>query len=464
MYKILLSITTLFLLSRGASAQKNIQAFSLIQTVDYAMKNAVEIRNALIDIDMQRQTNREITALAMPQVSANVGATRFFDIPTTTLPDFISPSVYGVLVNNGVKDGNGNPINFPANGFGFVPARFGTNWNASGGFEASQILFDGQIFVGLQARSASMKLARQSADVTKEMIKANVMKMYYQLVVGQRQKNSIDVNIDRFEKLHADATEIYKNGLIEKLDLDKIDVQLNNLKTEKYKVENQLLTGMAALKFMIQLPQQDSLILTDSISSDAIQYRLSADSFSMQNRKEYQQLMTALELNKYNIKRYQLSRVPTLAAFGSLSRNAQRNVFNFFQSGEWFPTSLVGIKMTVPIFDGFSRHARIQKAKYELNKLKNNVQQFEQAVEFEISSARLKWDNAIQTVTAQERNVKLAESVFNQTKLKYEQGVGSTTEIYNAQTDYKVSENNYYAALYDAIIAKIDLMKALGKL
>jgi outer membrane protein TolC len=215
---------------------------------------------------------------------------------------------------------------------------------------------------------------------------------------------------------------------------------------------------------MIQMPQQDSLILTDSISADAIQFSLSADSFSLQNRKEYQQLMTALELNKYNIKRYQLSRIPTLAAFGSLSRNAQRNVFNFFQSGEWFPTSLVGVKMTVPIFDGFARNARIQKAKYELNKLKNNVQRFEQAVEFEISSAKMKWNNALQTVAAQERNVKLAESVFNQTKLKYEQGVGSTTEIYNAQTDFKVSENNYYAALYDVIIAKIDLMKALGKL
>lgn len=464
MYKILLSITTLLLLSRDATSQKNIQAFSLNQTVDYAMKNAVEIRNALIDIEIQRQSNREITALAMPQISGNVSATRFFDIPTTTLPDFISPSVYGVLVNNGVKDGNGNTISFPAGGFGFVPARFGTNWNASGGVEASQILFDGQIFVGLQARSASMRLTRQSAEVTKEMIKANVMKMYYQLVVGQRQKTSIDLNIGRFEKLYADASEIFKNGLIEKLDLDKIDVQLNNLKTEKYKVENQLLTGMSALKFMIQMPQQDSLILTDSITTDAIQLGISADSFSLQNRKEYQQLMTALELSRFNIKRYQLSRVPTIAAFGSLSRNAQRNMFNFFQSGEWFPTSLIGVKLSVPIFDGLARNARIQKAKYEMNKLKNNTQQFEQVVAFEINSARLKWDNAIQTVATQERNVKLAESVFNQTKVKYEQGIGSTTEIYNAQTDFKVSENNYYASLYDAIIAKIDLMKALGKL
>jgi len=464
MYKSILSLSLFLLIGLASIAQKNMISFSVDQAVDYAMKNSAEIRNALIDIEIQRQSNREITALTMPQISGNVGATRYFDVPTQTLPDFISPAVYGVLVNNGVKDGSGNTISFPANGFGFVPARFGTNWNANGGIEASQILFDGQIFVGLQARGAAMKLSRQAAEVTKEQIKANVMKMYYQLVVGQRQKTSIDANIGRFEKLLADATEIYKNGLIEKLDVDKIDVQLNNLKTEKLKVENQLLMGMAAMKFMIQLPQQDSLILTDTISNSAIQFAATSDSFSFNQRKEYQQLMTAMELSRYNVKRYQLSRIPTLAAFGTISRNAQRNVFNFFQSGEWFPTSLVGVKLNVPLFDGNARRAKIQKAKYEMNKLKNNVARFEQAIEFEINSAQLKWNNAMQTVTTQEKNLELAEKVFNQTKLKYEQGIGSTTEIYNAQTDFKVSENNYYGALYDAIIAKIDLLKSLGKL
>jgi outer membrane protein len=464
MFKSILSFSLCLLIGLASTAQKNTISFSVDQAVDYAMKNSAEIRNALIDIEIQRQSNREITALTMPQISGNIGATRYFDVPTQTLPDFISPAVYGVLVNNGVKDGNGNTISFPANGFGFVPARFGTNWNANGGIEASQILFDGQVFVGLQARGAAMKLSRQAAEVTKEQIKANVMKMYYQLVVGQRQKTSIDANIGRFEKLLSDATEIYKNGLIEKLDVDKIDVQLNNLKTEKLKVENQLLMGMAAMKFMIQLPQQDSLILTDTISNSAIQLSATSDSFSFNQRKEYQQLMTAMELSRYNVKRYQLSRIPTLAAFGTISRNAQRNVFNFFQSGEWFPTSLVGVKLNVPLFDGNARRAKIQKAKYEMNKLKNNVARFEQAIEFEISSAELKWNNAIQTLSAQDKNLKLAEKVFNQTRLKYEQGIGSTTEIYNAQTDFKVSENNYYGALYDAIIAKVDLLKALGKL
>jgi len=112
-----------FCLMQGmtAAGQTN-NAFSAQQAVDYAMKNSVQVKNALTDIQIQKQSNREFTAIAYPQLNGSVGGTYYFDIPTTTLPDFISPSVYGVLVNNGVKDGNGNPITFLAGGFGSVPA------------------------------------------------------------------------------------------------------------------------------------------------------------------------------------------------------------------------------------------------------------------------------------------------------------------------------------------------------
>ena len=146
---------------------------------------------------------------------------------------------------------------FPNGGFGSVPARFGTSWNAQGGVDFSQILFDGQVFIGLKARSAAVELASRTAEVTKEQIKTNVLKLYYQLVVGARQSTSIDANINRFENLLTDTKEIYKNGFAEKLDVDKVEVQLNNLKTEKEKINDQLSMGNAALKFLMNLPQKE---------------------------------------------------------------------------------------------------------------------------------------------------------------------------------------------------------------
>ena len=459
-----LFILTIALLGAQFSFSQKVNEFSVIQAGEYAMKNATEVKNALLDVQIQKQSNKELTAIALPQINGSINSMHYYDIPVTTLPDFISPSVYNVLTNNGVKNGAGNPITVPSGGFGSIPARFGTAFTTSTGVDFSQILFDGQVFVGLKARSAILTLAAQSAEVTKEQIKTNVYKLYYQLLVGKKQMSTIDVNVERFEKLLTDTKEIYKNGFVERLDVDKVQVQLNNLKTEREKINNQLEVGNAALKFLMNLPQKETLILTDSLNEDKIKSLNIDDSVDYKNRKEYQQLTTAIKLNGYNVKRYQLSKYPTLAAFGTFSKNAQRNEFNFFGNGNWFTTSFVGVKLSMPLFDGFARTARIQKAKYELAKVKNNMERLQEAIDLEAGNAKIKLKSALITLDNQKQNSLLAEKVYNSTKLKYEQGLGSNMEIYNAETELKVSQNNYYAALYDAILAKIDFLKAIGKL
>jgi outer membrane protein len=125
---------------------------------------------------------------------------------------------------------------------------------------------------------------------------------------------------------------------------------------------------------------------------------------------------------------------------------------------------LVGLKLNIPIFDGFARRAKIEKAKMELEKTKNNIVQFKELIDFDVNSANIKMKNALLTIDNQKQNVTLAEKVYNTTKKKYEAGLGSNQEIYNAQTDLKVAQTNYYSALYDAVIAKIDYLKAVGRL
>ena len=453
-----------FLLANGVVVAQTSNEFSAKQAVDYGLKNAVQVKNALIDIKIQQQTNREITAAAFPQINGSVNTTHYYNIAVQTLPNFISPSVYQVLEDQSVKDGNGNPITQPVNGFGNINAQFGVPWVASGGVDVSQLLFDGQVFVGLQARSAAMDLATKSAEVTAEQIKANIYKIYYQLVVGNSQLASLQANIDRFEKLLRDTKEIYKNGFAEKLDIDKIVVQLNNLKTEKQKVIQQLEAGNAGLKFLINMPQKEQLVLTDSLTEDELKSNILDESYNYNERKEIQLLTLASKLNGYNIKRYNLSRIPTIAAFGSYSKNAQRNSFNFFNKGDWFTTSLIGLKVSVPIFDGFARRSKIESAKLTFQKSNNSLEQAKQSMDNDVIQARSRFKSALLTAEIQKQNIQLAEDVFNTTRKKYDQGLGSNQEIYTAQTELKVAQNNYFSALYDAITAKVDYLKAVGKL
>ena len=454
----------IILLANSLAMAQTRNEFTARQAVDYGLKNAVQVKNALLDIKIQQQVNREITAAAYPQLNGSLNTTHYYNIAVQTLPNFISPSVYQVLKDQGIKDGTGNIITSPAGGFGNINAQFGVPWSASGGLDVSQLLFDGQVFVGLQARRSAIELSTKYAEVTSEQIKANIYKIYYQLVVGSSQLASLQANIERFEKLLHDTKEIYKNGFAEKLDVNKVVVQLNNLKTEKDKVLQQLEAGNAGLKFLINMPQKEVLVLTDSLTDDVLKSNILDESYNYNDRKEIQLLTVASKLNAYNVKRYNLSRIPTVAAFGSYSKNAQRQSFNFFNKGDWFTTSLIGLKISVPIFDGFARRARIENAKLTLEKSNNNLQQGKESMDNDVVQARIKMKSAILTADNQKQNIQLAEDVFNTTRKKYDQGLGSNQEIYNAQTELKVAQTNYYSALYDAITAKIDYLKAVGKL
>lgn len=442
---------------------QQLNQFSVQQAVGYALKNSVAVKNSLLDMQIQKQTNREITAAAFPQISGSLATNHFPDVAVQSFPNFIAQGTYGVLENEGVKDGNGNPILSPSD-FGIIAAQFGTNYTASGGIDISQLLFDGQVFVGLQARDASIDFAMKRTAVTEEMIKVNVQKIYYQLVVGKQQITSVDANINRFEKLLKDTREIYKNGFAEKLDVDKVNVQLNNLLTEKLKVQNQLNAGNASLKFLMNMPQKDTLLLTDSLSEDELKSNVLDKNYDYANRKEYQLLAIGKRLGEYNVKRYKLSYLPTVALYGNYYKNAQRNEFDFFSKGPWFTSSLIGVKISVPIFDGFAKAARVSKARLELQQTNNNIEQLKASIDNDVEQANLKLTSSLITMDSQKKNMELAEQVYNTTKLKYEQGLGSNQEIYNAQTELKVAQNNYYGALYDAIIARIDFLKAAGKL
>ena len=460
---ILSSVVLLSAMQSSIAQTKN--EFSVKQAVDYGVKNAVQVKNALIDIKIQEQTNREITAAAFPQINGSVNTIHYFNVPVQSIPNFIAPATYSVLQKEGVKNGTGNTITMPNGGnFGNLPLQFGTPWTSSAGLDFSQLLFDGQVFVGLQARSAAMELSKKYSEVTAEQIKANIYKVYYQLVVGKSQLASLEANIERFKKLLHDTKEIYKNGFAEKLDVDKLVVQLNNLTTEREKVINQLYVGNAGLKFLINMPQKEELVLTDSLTESELKSNIMEESINYADRKEIQLLTLASKMNSYNVKRYNLSRIPTVAAFGSYSKNAQRNAFNFFDKGDWFTTSLIGLKVAVPIFDGFARRSKIAGAKFALDKTNNSLAQAKEMMDYEVIQARTKMKSAILTADVQKQNIQLAEDVFRITQKKYTEGLGSNQEIYNAQTELKVAQNNYYGALYDAISAKIDYLKAAGKL
>jgi outer membrane protein TolC len=432
-----------FITNAQQKTPSEVHSFTAQEAVDYALKNAVQVKNALVDIQLQEQQNKQVTAAALPQVNGTVSFVDYLSIPTQLVPAEFAGGTPGT----------------------FFPIKFGTKYSGTYGANLQQILFDGQVFIGLQARKAAIKNSVLTADVTKQQIKANVYKIYYQLAVAKRQIGTIDANIATYEKLLHDTKVIYQNGFAEKLDVDKVQVQLSNLETQKLKAQNQIDAGKEGLKFLMNIPQQDSIYLSDTLSDEEIKSGLLDADYNYENRKEYQLLENSIELGKYNVKRYQLSKIPTLTFSANINQNAQRTSFTFLKGSEpWYTTSFINFTLNIPIFDGGARNANIATARLNLQKMNNNLEQLKSSIDNDVSQARINMKSAILTMDAQKKNIQLAESVYNSTKLKYDQGLGSNQEISTAQADLVTAQNNYYSSIYDAIIAKIDYLTATGKL
>ncbi len=434
----------LLLVTATVTAQRTTHELTIQQAVEYAHNNNVQVKNALLNIESQKQTNREITAQALPNITGSANMTKYIDIPTSLIPG----EVFGQPAGT------------------YIPVQFGTKYNSTASLQLQQTLFDGQVFIGLKARTTSIEFQTKNAQVTEEAIKTNIYKIYYQLVVSKTQIDLLDANISRLEKLEHDATELFKNGFAEKLDIDKVSVQLANLRTEKTKALNSISIGYLGLKTLIGMPVKDSLVLTDKIDEQQIREDFSNDTaYNYADRKEFQLLSLNKKLNEFNIKRYQLSYIPVLSLTGNYSKNAQRNTFDFFaKGGQWFTTSFVGLNLSVPIFDGFARSARIKRSRIELKQTENQIDNLKLTIDSDVEQSKISFKSAMAVLDFQKKNMQLAENVYNQTKKKFEAGTGSNTEITAAQTDLVTAQTNYINSLYSAIIAKVDYLKATGKL
>ena len=213
------------------------------------------------------------------------------------------------------------------------------------------------------------------------------------------------------------------------------------------------------------MPLSDSLTLTDSITTDNLQAEALTDgTYQYPDRPDYRVLSLSQKLQEYNVRRYKLARIPTASLNAGYSKLSQSNYFDFFTGVPWFSSSYIGVSVNVPIFQGFVKVAHIKEAELQLQQAQNNIENLKLQIDQEVESSINNFNSALTNFNNQKKNVTLAESVYNVTKKKYESGLASTTDLSNAQADLSTAQVSYVVSLYNAVLAKIDYLKAIGKL
>ena len=432
-------------------------SLSLQQAIDFAVKNQIQMQNASYDEQIASEKVKETVGIGLPQISGSFDVKDFIDIPTTVLPDFITPAVIGI--NQGYF---GLHPHMPYVAGDGMPVKFGTQYNASAGLSASQLLFSSDYLVGLQATKTYLELTRKATQRSKIDVSVAVTKAYYSVLINNERMNTMDANIERIKKLMDDTKALNENGFVEKIDLDRITVTYNNLGVEKEKLQRLIGLGLSLLKFQMGMDQSATVTLTDKLEGVKIAAETSADKFDYGKRIEYSLLETQKNIAQLQVKQNKMSYLPNAVLYGSASENAYRSQFDIFANKAWYPTMVVGGTINIPIFDGLQKNYRIQQAKMNLLKADNNLKSVQQSIDMDRASAQINLQNASSTLESQKKNIELAEEVYKVSKIKYDQGVGSNLEVITAETALKESQTNYFSALYDAIISKVDYDKANG--
>lgn len=419
---------------------------SLEQAIQYALRHNAAIKNARLDVALQKQKNREITGIALPQVNAREEISGYPNVIKTFVPASGFPG--------------GNPNSDEVLELQFVP-----KYSNTASLTGSQILFDGTVLVALQARNTIIQLTELGVKASEQDVRYNVTRAYYGLVVAQRQFTTLQQSLATFRDVLRDLTVLREQGFVEKIEVDRTQVQVNNLATDSLRTANLITLSEQLLKYNMTLPIDAQIVLTDTAVNDVLtsSANMLVGATDYNNRIDYSLLQTQLRLNEFDVKRYRYKALPTLAAFGTAAYTYANNDFReITKADNYIFYSLVGLRLDVPIFTGFTRKAQLEQAYLNVEKTRNNLQQLRLSIDLQSESARTTLRNAMLALQSNERNIELANTVLDLARKKYKAGVGSNLEVTQAQTELLQAQNRLFAAQLDVINATTDLQRAQG--
>ncbi|MCE2740113.1 MAG: TolC family protein [Sphingobacteriales bacterium] len=432
------------LLALKAEAQSpTIHQFALKDAIDYAKKYNYVLKNSKLDLLASQKKVNEIVAMGLPQVNASANVINNTQIPVQVIPNFLKEAL-----------GSGPDL---------ISVAFGRNFTSGVSVTANQLLFDGTFFLGVKASKEFVNLSQLNVNRTEIETEVNISKAYFLVLLLESNEKMMRANLASLQKTASDVAQFYKNGFSEKVDLDRLTLQLSNLSLQNEKIQDQKRIAMMVLKLQLGLPMSDSLVLTDELEAlfSKPQSLAIEDKVDFGNRVEYKMLQQQLRLNQMDKRRYLVGYMPSIFLFASHQQNAFGDDFSgLFET--FYPGTAVGLSVSLPLFDGFRKHAQAQQASISITKTENDIKNFENVINQQVYQAKSSYIRSKQQLDIQRDNLKLAEDIYSKMELKYKNGVGSSLELTSSQADLENARTNMLSTVYEFFVAELELKKALG--
>lgn len=430
-----LLLICILLSAPGMRAQAQ-DAMSLSDCILYALNNNPQIKVAQLQIMDADWRIKENKATGLPQLTAAANLQRFIQQPG------LPAEALGFAAPPGTK------LTFAL--------KNNINWNV----QATQLFFNNSYLQAIKAAKFYREYVSDQMEQAKQTVRNQVTDAYLPALLLSENLGILDKNIANLEKLLNDTKAINKAGFAEQLDVDRLELSLSNLRSERGNLARQQEIVVNALKFTMGKPVTESITLSDQVDK-LLREGGDADLSSQINfmkRPEYLTLLKGRDLSGVQVDIYRKSWLPTVAGFIQYQGSWQGNDKLY-----WIPQSIFGLSINVPIWDGGGTKAKRQRAMIGTQTIDAQKQLLENALTLELENARKQYLNAQERVKNQEKNLDLAKRIYETTQTKYKAGVGSSFELVSAEQGLYGAQQALMQAQYDLLTAKTAVKRALGE-
>lgn len=428
-----------------AQVQDSLKSYSLSlqEAIDLGLENNYSSKRSQKDIEKALKQKWEIISQGLPQLTGNVDYQNFLKQPVTLIPGEIA---------------GGEPGSF-------VPVRFGTKQSINAAATWNQLIFDGSYIVGLQSVRTLLQLSENAKIKTDIEVKKAIISAYGNVLLAEESVEILKQNLETVRKNFSDTQKIYENGLAEEEDVERLEITLLTLENNLNRSERMREISYEMLNLTLGIPNEAEVTLTEELEELALQYydlALLAQEIEVEETIDYRIAFNNTEYAKIQERLEKAKALPSLTSFVNYGYQGYSETFSFFnEDQEYFAQSVLGVSLNIPIFSSGMRSSRTAQRKIEYEQSLLDLQETESEVRLQIETAKSEYEFSLENLEAQKRSLALAERIEDKNQIKFFEGLASSFELSEAQTQLYQAQQNYLQAMLDLINARAELQSLI---
>ena len=417
------------------------QQFSLFEAQSYALENAEQIKRSELDLESAEKQVIETRAMGLPQINGTVNFQQLINIPTQVLD--------GALVGQPGDD---------------IEVQFGQKFNANAGAAVNQLIFNGSYIIALQVSNFYKDFVATSIQKSQEDVLSNVTQAYQMVLISERNKNFVDTLVGLTEDLMNKQKELYDVGFLTQEEVDQTEFSLLSAQANLVAANTTYENALIMLKITMSYPIDKEITLSEDLDNLLLDKQVDV-SGSYDNNLQLDILRKQVVISEYDLKNVKMGNYPQLSGFFNHQFDAYRNEFDFFRSGgQWYDQTVWGLKLSVPIFAGGERWAKIQKAKIAVLQDELTVQEYERSLSGQEIQIKNELKSARTNLELQKKNVDLARKIHNNSMVMAEIGKENSIIVTQKYNQLVQAQTSYVTAMVEVFNKKLELDKLYNQL